>query len=208
MRFGDRRQAGGLLGEALAELDPSNPVVLALPRGGVPVASPVADLLGCELDVLVVRKLGVPYQPELAMGALGEGAVVVRNEEVFRLVDVSLEQFETVVRREQDELQRRLDLYRQGRPAVDVAGRTAIIVDDGLATGSTARAAVAVVRERSPEEVWVAVPVAPTDTTRVLERQADRVVVLHTPRFFGAVGAWYDDFRQTSDDEVKELLAR
>ncbi len=207
MRFADRRQAGELLGEALAELSPSDPVVLALPRGGVPVAAPVADILQCRLDVLVVRKLGVPYQPELAMGALGEGGVVVRNEDVLEIAGVTPEQFDAVVSREEEELRRRLGLYRQGRSPVGVADMTAIIVDDGLATGSTARAAVAVLRERSPHQVWLAVPVAPADTKRALESEADRVVVLRTPRFFGAVGAWYRDFRQTTDDEVRDLLA-
>ena len=208
MRFTDRRQAGALLGEAVARLGPVRPVVLGLPRGGVPVAAPVARALGCDLDVLVIRKLGVPHQPELAMGALGEGEVIVRNEEVLRLAGVSPAQFDEVVRREQVELSRRLGLYRPEAGPAEVTGKTAIVVDDGLATGATARAAVTVLRERSPHEVWVGVPVAPADTKEVLEREADRVLVLQTPRFFGAVGAWYDEFRQTTDDEVKSLLSR
>ena len=191
---------------AVRDLEPPNPLVLALPRGGLPVAVPVAAALGCDLDVLVVRKLGVPQQPEFAMGALGEGRVLIRNEDVINLASVDQESFDTVVASEARELERRLALYRSSREPTDLTGMTAIIVDDGLATGSTALAAVAVLRERGPLEVWVAVPVAPKDTTRVLEREADRVVVLHQPRPFGAVGAWYSDFRQTTDAEVRNLL--
>ncbi|MDX1468495.1 MAG: phosphoribosyltransferase [Acidimicrobiia bacterium] len=206
MRFTDRRQAGALLGEAVARLGPIRPVVLGLPRGGVPVAAPVAQALGCDLDVLVIRKLGVPHQPELAMGALGEGGTIVRNDEVLRLAGVSPAQFEQVVMREEAELTRRLALYRPDAGPVDVEDKTVIVVDDGLATGATARVAVAVLRERSPGQVWVAVPVAPRDTKEVMENEADRVIVLETPRFFGAVGAWYDEFKQTTDDEVRSLL--
>ena len=172
------------------------------------MAAPVARALGCDLDVLVIRKLGVPHQPELAMGALGEGGTIVRNEEVVRLAGVSPAQFEAVASMEEAELDRRLAVYRPGGAPVEVAGKTAVVVDDGLATGATARAAVAVLRERSPEQVWVAAPIAPLDTKEVLEAEADRVVVLQTPRHFGAVGAWYDEFRQTTDDEVKSLLSR
>lgn len=206
VRFTDRRQAGALLGEAVARLGPIRPVVLGLPRGGVPVAAPVAQALGCDLDVLVIRKLGVPHQPELAMGALGEGGTIVRNDEVLRLAGVSPAQFEQVVMREEAELTRRLALYRPDAGPVDVEDKTVIVVDDGLATGATARVAVAVLRERSPGQVWVAVPVAPRDTKEVMENEADRVIVLETPRFFGAVGAWYDEFKQTTDDEVRSLL--
>lgn len=207
MRFANRRQAGEILGAEVARLSPENPVVLALPRGGVPVALGVADALGCDLDVLVVRKLGVPYQPELAMGALGEGGVVVRNEDVIEIASISQPEFDRVVSRETFELDRRLAAYRHGAPPTDPSGKTAVIVDDGLATGSTARAAVAVMRAKGPAAVWLAVPVAPADTTRLLEREADRVVVVHQPRFFGAVGAWYDDFTQTTDSEVRDLLS-
>ncbi len=205
MRFPNRHQAGEQLGSLLRDLDPPDPVVLALPRGGVPVAVPVARALGCPLDVLVVRKIGVPGQPELAMGALGEGGVLVRNEGVVSLVGVSGASFDRVVEAEQQELDRRLDLYRLGEP-VDPARKTAILIDDGLATGSTARAAVAVLQERSPAAVWVAVPVAPSDTVEVLRQEADRVVTLDQPWPFGAVGAWYVDFRQITDAEVRDLL--
>lgn len=207
MRFVDRSEAGEALGSAVAELGPADPLVMALPRGGVPVAAEVARTLDCDLDVLVVRKLGVPHHPELAMGALGEGGVIVRNDEVISMASIGPADFDRVVEREEGELQRRVTEYRQGKSPADPRGRTAIIVDDGLATGSTARAAVTVLRGRSPSSIWVAVPVAPGDTIRLLEEEADRVVVVHQPRFFGAVGAWYDDFSQTTDAEVRELLS-
>lgn len=206
MRFADRRTAGEALGEAVVELAPSDPLVLALPRGGVPVGYEVALALGCDLDVLVVRKLGVPFQPELAMGAVAEGGVAIRNDEMLSVAAIDEEAFRRVEAAERRELERRLSSYRQVAAAIDPAGRTAVVVDDGLATGSTAMAGVAVLRARDAAEVWVAVPVAPRDTTQMLERQADRVVVLSLPRHFGAVGAWYRDFGQTTDEEVRALL--
>jgi predicted phosphoribosyltransferase len=187
-------------------MDPLDPVVLALPRGGVPVGYEVAARLDCPLDVLVVRKLGVPYQPELAMGAISEGGTVVRNEEVIRAAGVDEATFHRVVDAEREELERRIQAYRRSAPRVDPAGATAIIVDDGLATGSTARAAVEVLGSTQAKQVWVAVPVAPSDTANAIARVADRVVVLESPRFFGAVGAWFQDFSQTTDDEVRALL--
>ncbi|MFQ5522282.1 MAG: phosphoribosyltransferase [Acidimicrobiia bacterium] len=207
MIFRDRYEAGALLGEELAHLQPVDPLVLALPRGGVPVGYEVARALGCDLDVLVIRKVGVPGQPELAMGAVGEGGVVVRNEEVIRLAGVNEETFTRVAERERAELERRLADYRAVAEPKDPAGRTAVVVDDGLATGSTAMAAVGVLRRRKAREVWVAVPVAPQDTTARLTEMVERVVVLHQPKRFFAVGAWYSDFSQTSDDEVRRLLA-
>lgn len=207
-RFNDRREAGQALGDALAGLDPPNPLVLALPRGGVPVGYEVAVRLQCPLDVLVVRKLGVPYQPELAMGAISEDSTVIRNHEVIAAAGVDEEVFQRVVDRELEELDRRLEAYRGVAPAIDPTGTTAIVVDDGLATGSTARAAVEVLRAKRTDQVWVAVPVAPADTARAISDLADRVVVLESPRFFGAVGAWYRDFTPTSDDEVRDLLSR
>jgi predicted phosphoribosyltransferase len=207
MQFANRRIAGEALGELLVDLAPANPLVLALPRGGVPVGYEVAKALECDLDVLVVRKLGVPFQPELAMGAVAEGGVVIRNLELLSHVGVGEQDFGRVEEVERMELDRRLAAYREVADAVDPSERTAIIVDDGLATGSTALAAVAVMRERQASQVWVAVPVAPRDTTAALERVADRVVVIHQPSPFGAVGAWFRDFTQTTDDEVRELLA-
>lgn len=208
MSFADRHSAGEELGRAVARLDPQEPVVLGLPRGGVPVAYEVARVLGCPMDVLVVRKIGVPLQPELAMGSVGEGGVVVRNEEVIRLARVDDEAFERVLESERRELESRLGMYRSEAPPIDVEGRTVVVVDDGLATGSTARAGLQVVKERDPREVWLAVPVAPADTAGDMESLADRVVTLQTPRRFGAVGAWYRDFSQTSDQEVRSLLSR
>jgi putative phosphoribosyl transferase len=208
VRFRDRRAAGVLLGEAVAAIDPPDPLVAALPRGGVPVGFEVASRLGCELDVLVVRKVGVPFQPELAMGAVGEGGVVIRNDEVIQATGVDQRAFDEAVERATAELERRLETYRAARPAVDPGRRTVIVVDDGLATGSTALAAIAVLRARSAREVWLAVPVAPADAVAAMEDAADRVVFLDTPRRFVAVGAWYRDFAQTTDREVAELLER
>lgn len=205
--FANRREAGRALGAALAELDPANPVVLGLPRGGVPVAFEAASALDCPLDVLVVRKIGVPQQPELAMGSVGEGDVVVENEEIIRAARVDRRAFDRVLAEERRVLQQRIDSYRQEAGAVDLTGRTAVIVDDGLATGSTARAAIEILRKRDVAAVWLAVPVAPADTVATMEELADRVVVLHAPRHFGAVGAWFRDFSQTSDDQVRFLLS-
>lgn len=208
MTFADRHSAGEELGRAVARLEPEEPVVLGLPRGGVPVAYEVARELGCPLDVLVVRKIGVPMQPELAMGSVGEGGVVVRNEDVIQIARVDDETFERVLESEKQELEGRLRMYRSEARPIDVEGRTVIVVDDGLATGSTARAALQVLKERDAREIWLAVPVAPSDTAEDMASIADRVVTLQTPRRFGAVGAWYRDFSQTSDQEVRSLLSR
>lgn len=205
-RFTDRREAGRALGEALTALDTSQPLVLALPRGGVPVADEVARTLGCPLDVLMVRKLGVPFHPELAMGAVSEGGTVIRNDDVIVSARIDERTFARAAERELAELDRRVASYRRAVPALDPEGKTAIIVDDGLATGSTARAAVEVARARRATEVWLAVPVAPAETASAMEAVADRVVALETPRFFGAVGAWFGDFAQIGDDEVRALL--
>lgn len=205
--FSNRRAAGRALGAALADLNPSNPVVLGLPRGGVPVAFEAASALDCPLDVLVVRKIGVPQQPELAMGSVGESGVVVENEDVIRAARVDGASFNRVLEKERDVLRQRLAAYREEAEPVDLKGRTAVIVDDGLATGSTARAAIEIIRRRGVRSVWLAVPVAPSDTAEAMKDLADRVVVLHAPRHFGAVGAWFRDFSQTSDDQVRSLLA-
>lgn len=197
-----------MLGEAVAGLAPQSPVVYALPRGGVPVGFEVARIVDCPLDVLVVRKVGVPYQPELAMGAIAEDGIVIRNEQVISLAGVDEQAFQAVVDAETNELEQRIASYRKGAPAISAEAKTAIVVDDGLATGSTALAAVAVLKEKGAEEIWLAVPVAPHDSVAKLEREADRVVVLSQPRNFGAVGYWYRDFSQTSDHEVRSLLSR
>ena len=207
MRFRDRRHAGALLGAKVAALRPASPVVFGLPRGGIPVAYEVARALECPLDVLVVRKVGVPYQRELAMGAIAEDGVVIRNQDVIDLAGVSDEEFERVAGTEAMELDERLALYRAVCPPVSPSGHTAIIVDDGLATGSTALAGVQVLARKGAAAVWLAVPVAPPGPLGALEELTDRVVVLSRPRGFGAVGAWYRDFTQTSDEEVGSLLA-
>lgn len=185
-----------------------DPVVLGLPRGGVPVAFEVARMLGAPLDVIVVRKLGVPTQPELGMGAIGEDDVRVLNPGVVAATGVSARDIADVEARERTELQRRARRFRGDRPMVALTGRAAIIVDDGLATGGTARAAVQVARAHGAGRVVLAVPVAPADTVRSLAEDADEVVALRTPDNFYAIGQWYGDFTQTTDEQVVELLDR
>ena len=206
MRFADRHDAGERLGAAVAELNPAAPVVYALPRGGVPVGYEVSRALECPLDVLVVRKLGVPFQPELAMGAIGEGDVGVRNADVIDVAGIDQDVFDEVVARERRVLEQKVARYRAEVDRIDPAGHTAIVVDDGLATGSTALAAVMVLQTQRAAEIWLAVPVAPPASLGQLEILADRIVILERPRGFGAVGSWYRDFDQTSDQEVRDLL--
>jgi predicted phosphoribosyltransferase len=206
--FGDRREAGLVLADRLRQFaDQGNVVVLALPRGGVPVAYEVARALAAPLDVFVVRKLGLPGHPELAMGAIASGDVRVLNEEVLESYPISRTAIEAVARAERLELERRERAYRDGRPPVPIEGRIAILVDDGLATGSTMRAAVLAVRRLRPARVVVAVPVGAWQTCQVLDEVADEVVCPFTPEPFRAVGQWYADFSQTTDEEVRQLLA-
>lgn len=208
MLFDDRADAGLRLAQRLETLRGADVVVLGLPRGGVPVAFEVARALNAPLDVIVVRKIGVPYQPELALGALGEGGVVVVNERVMRQVDVGPEALAEAERTERAELERRVGTFRAGRHRIALTGRTVVIVDDGVATGSTARAACQVARAQGADRVILAVPVGAADAIRSLRGDADEVVCLETAARFMAVGQWYDDFRQTSDAEVVELLDR
>lgn len=207
--FEDRRDAGRRLAQALQRLPLQDPVVFGLPRGGVPVAFEVAAALDAPLDVIVVRKLGAPFQPELAIGAIASGNVRVMNEEI-RLAAWGIDagEVEAIAARERAELERRERLYRGGRPLPDVAGRDAILVDDGLATGASMRAAVAALRARGPARLIVAVPTASPRAVRELERVADRVVCLEAPPDFQAVGQFYRRFEQTSDEEVCALLGR
>jgi predicted phosphoribosyltransferase len=208
-RFRNRNDAGRQLAEKLAAYaDRPDVLVLALPRGGVPVGYEVARALGAPLDVFLVRKLGVPGYEELAMGAVATGGVRVLNDEIVRGLGISEHGIDVAVAREMEELARRERLYRGDRPPPDVAGRTVILVDDGLATGATMRAAVAALREQQPTRIVVAVPTASPDTCEVLKAEADDVVCAITPEPFFAVGHWYEDFTQTTDDEVRELLAR
>lgn len=210
-RFEDRADAGRRLGARLAADPPPDPVVLGLPRGGVPVAAEVARALGAPLDVLVVRKVGVPWQPEVAMGAVGEEGAAVRNADVARVAGVDEETLRAGERREEAEVERRARLFRGRRPPVPLDGRTALIVDDGIATGATMRAACAIARARGAARVVVAVPVAAPDALAALREgpapDADAVVCLEAPESFMAVGMHYVDFGQTPDDEVVRILA-
>lgn len=207
MLFLDRQDAGLRLGEALSSLRSDHPIVVGLPRGGVPVAAEVARALDAPLDVLVVRKLGCPWQPELGLGAIGEGGVIVLNRELISDAGVARDEIEEVERRERVELERRVRRYRGGRGPTQVQGRTVIVVDDGIATGSTARAGVMVLRARGAARVVLAAPVAPAPVVRELRGVADDVVTLDTPADFLAIGQFYVDFSPTTDDEVAECLA-
>ena len=207
-RFRNRAQAGKLLAKALgAYARQPGAIVLALPRGGVPVAFAVAMTLGLELDILLVRKLGLPRQPEYAIGAIGSGGVRVLQPGVPGLMGVTQEQVDAIAAREQMEIERRTRLYRGGRAPPALSGRSVIIVDDGIATGSTMQAAVEVARRHGAARVVVAAPVAPPDTLETLAAQADELVCLASPLHFRAVSQWYDSFDQTSDEEVQDLLA-
>ena len=206
MRYQDRRHAGRVLGESLAALaGRPDVVVLGLPRGGVPVAWEVARRLAAPLDVFVVRKLGYPGHEELAMGAIASGGVRVLNPEVISR-GVSREEIEEATVREELELERRERLFRGDRPPLPIAGKTVVLVDDGLATGSTMRAAVRALRRKDARQIVVAVPVGARSTCAELEAEADEVVCTATPQPFHAVGLWYDDFSQTTDEEVRALL--
>jgi putative phosphoribosyl transferase len=208
-RFANRQQAGQALADALASYRGRDDlIVLALPRGGVPVAYEIARALDAPLDVFVVRKLGMPGHEELAIGAIAPGGVQVVDQSLARSYGITSEILDRIAAREQIELDRRERLYRGDRSPLELAGRTIILVDDGLATGSTMRAAVIAVRSKRPREIVVAVPVGAPETCAALEREGARVVCLTTPEPFYAVGLWYEDFSQTSDDEVHDLLER
>ena len=206
MRFRDRREAGRFLaGRLMAYAGKPDVLVLALPRGGVPVAFEVARALHAPLDVFIVRKLGVPEHEELAFGAIASGGVRVLNEMV-NVLDLSHDTIEAVITREEQELERRERIYRGDRPAPDVRGHTIVLVDDGLATGSSMRAAVAALRQEGPRRIIIAVPVAAPETCDALQDEADEIVCVQKPKSFYAVGFWYNDFSQTPDEEVHDLL--
>ena len=206
--FRDRAEAGHTLARALAHYaGRDDVVVLALPRGGVPVGYEVAKELGAPLDVFLVRKLGVPGHEELAMGAIASGGVLVLDEGVLRWLGISEHQLQKTLAKELDELRRREDAYRDGRPLPDLKGKTVILVDDGLATGASMQAAARAVRRHEPARIVIAVPVASRATCDKFRDEVDEVVCAVTPAPFHAVGNWYEDFSQTSDDEVRELLA-
>jgi putative phosphoribosyl transferase len=207
--FANRTEAGRLLAEKLVQYAGRDDViVLGLPRGGVPVAFEVARRLGVPLDVFIVRKLGVPGFEELAAGAIASGGVRVLNEDVMRSIPHADEAIDAVTIRETAELERREQIYREGRPPPELRDRIVILVDDGLATGASMRAAVKALRERGAAKIVVAVPVGPPDTCRELEEEADETICLSTPEFFQAVGQYYEDFSQTSDEDVRELLSQ
>jgi predicted phosphoribosyltransferase len=209
MVFHDRRDAGRRLAQKLTAFAGAAPVlVLALPRGGVPVGFEVARALGAPLDVFLVRKLGVPGREELAMGAVATGGVRVLNQDVVQGLGIPDEAIETVTARELEELNRRARAYRGDRPPPAVRGRTIILIDDGLATGSTMRAAIAALRQQQPARIIVAVPVASADTCAELKADVDDLVCAVTPEPFYAVGLWYEDFSQITDEETHELLVQ
>ncbi|MCU1259466.1 MAG: putative phosphoribosyl transferase [Bryobacterales bacterium] len=207
--FRDRHEAGRFLaGKLRAYQDRADVLVLALPRGGVPVAFEVAQALRAPLDVFVVRKLGVPGHEELAFGAIAPGGVLILNPLLVRQLGIPQEVINSVVAREQEELARRERIYRGDRPPPEVRGQTVILIDDGLATGATMLAAAKALRREAPKEIVVAVPVAARETCHDLEPEVDRVVCGFTPEPFYAVSRWYEDFSETTDDEVRDLLER
>lgn len=210
MPFRDRSDAGRRLAEALAQYRHLHPVILALPRGGVPVAAEVASALDAPLDLVLVRKIGVPIQPELAMGAVVDGGspLIVRNEDVIQMAGIKEAEFKAVCDEELAEIERRRQRYLGGRARVDIAGKTAIVVDDGIATGATTRAALRATRMRNPKRLILAVPVAPTESLAAIRAETDEVVCLEDYSMFGAIGLYYSDFRQVSDQEVIDLLQR
>ena len=210
MPFKDRSDAGRKLAKALAGYKEQQPVILALPRGGVPVAAEVAAALNAPLDLILVRKIGVPFQPELAMGAVVDGGapIIVRNEDVIRLAEIDESEFKPICDSELAEIERRRQRYLGSRQRADISGRTAIVVDDGIATGATTRAALRATRIRNPKKLVLAVPVAPTDTVAELRSEADEVICLEDHEFFGAIGIYYADFSQVSDETVIDILKR
>lgn len=206
--FQDRREAGRLLARKLQHHAGTNAVVLGLPRGGVPVADEIARAIGGTLDVWVVRKLGAPQQPELGLGAIAEGPAAVIDDDLVAVLGVTSAQLTAIAQREMAEVRRRVELLRGGRPAPSLQGRNVIIVDDGIATGGTVRAAVRAVRAQEPARVVVATPIASPDVIARLRVDADEVVCLHEARDLVAIGLWYHDFEQVADDEVTRILDR
>lgn len=209
VRFRNRSEAGQMLAKKLLKYaGPENVIILGIPRGGVPVAFEVAQVLGAPLDVFLSRKLGVPGQEELAFGAMATGGVRVLDADIVEAVGISNEQIEAISEREREELDRRERLFRADSPPLEVSGKTAILVDDGIATGSSMLAAVAALRQLKPARIVIAVPVAPASTCNRLRREVDEIVCVESPEFFYAIGQFYEDFSQVSDSEVCEVLHR
>lgn len=208
MLFYDRHDAGKQLAQRLVHFQSEKPYVLALPRGGVVVGYEVAKALNAPLDVLVVRKLGAPNQPELGIGAIAPNGVRVLNQEMIRWLGITDWQLEAIVSREVQEMERRLKRYRGDRPLPDLQGRTVILVDDGLATGNTAKAAIRAIYQMHPNKVVLAIPVCAPDTAAVLQREVGTVICLASPTNFMSVGSWYRMFEQTTDEEVVQLLTK
>lgn len=207
MIFKNRKEAGKLLAKELEEYAKrDDAIVLGLPRGGVPVAAEISKILELPLDAFLVRKLGTPGQEELAMGAIAMGGVKVINENIVQMLRLTEEQIDAVAQAEQVELERRNDAYRGGRPAPEVEGKVVILVDDGLATGATMRAAVEAIKTMGPAKIIIAVPVSPKDTYHEFKKMVDEIDCLSVPESFMAVGQWYEEFGQTSDAEVQEIL--
>lgn len=205
--FANRQQAGRRLAEQLGDLaDDPYVLVLGLPRGGVPVAAEVATAIGAPLDVFVVRKVGAPQQRELALGAVASGGTIIMNHEIVRELRVDPAELDAIIMAERAIVEERDRAYRGDREPLAVEGRTVVVIDDGLATGATMRVALAALRERNAGTLVAAAPVAPTEVIAILNAEADRVAVLASPEPFNAVGIWYDDFRQVTDDEVRSLL--
>ncbi len=208
MRFMNRSHAGRKLARRLDHLKGERTVVLGLPRGGIPVGFEVARRLSAPLEVLLVRKLGAPFQPELAIGALGEGGIQIIDRDRVRRLRIGDDHIEPLVSREREEMARQAEVFRRGRPAVDLAGKTAVIVDDGVATGSTALAACAIARRQGADRIVMAAPVAPCHAPATFAGTADEFVAVSMPRRFSAIGHFYADFRPTPDHQVVELLER
>lgn len=207
--FKDRTDAGKQLAAALSQYtDKENTIVLALPRGGVPIGYEVAKALHLPLDVFLVRKLGLPWQPELAMGAIALGGIIVYNQDVLSQVDLTQSDIDTVIQKEQKILDERNNKYRSGKAPLQVTGKTIILVDDGIATGATTRAAIKALKQEEPKKLVVAIPLAPPDTYQTICDESDEVICLEKPDPFYAIGAWYEHFDQTSDEEVIELLSK
>lgn len=207
-QFKDRNEAGQRLAEQLTDYADEDAIVLALPRGGLPVAYPVAEKLNAPLDVFVVRKLGAPHNEELAIGAIASGDVRVLHDDVIAHFDIDQSAIERIEERERRELKRREEAYRGDRAPLDVQGRTVILVDDGIATGATMEAAIAGLRQRDPARMVIAVPAASEESCRAFRQEVHEVVCVITPQHFRAVGMWYQHFPQTTDDEVRDILER